>query len=51
MVVSHGAAEDEVQPAEAGASGPGPLAALLAGSNVWGLHLLSGGLSQDRAAS
>lgn len=49
-VVRHGAAEDEVQPAEAGASGPGPLAAVLAGSDLRRLHLLSGGLPQDRAA-
>lgn len=43
--VSHGALEDEVHPAKAGASGPGPVAAVLAGSDVWGLCLLSGGLS------
>lgn len=51
LVVSHGAAEDEVQPAEAGAFGPGPLAAVLAGGDVRGLHILSWGLPQNRAAS
>lgn len=44
MVVSHGAVEDEFHPAAAGASGPGAVAAVLAGSHVWDLHLLSGGL-------
>lgn len=44
MVVSHGAVEDKFHPAAAGASGPGPVAAVLAGSDVWDLHLLSGGL-------
>lgn len=42
MAVSHGAAEDEVHPAEEGASGPGAVAAVLAGSHVWNLRLLSG---------
>ena len=51
MVVSHDAVEDEVQPAETGAAGPGPVADVLAGSDVWGLRLLSGGLPQDRASS
>ncbi len=50
MVVSHGAAEDEVHPAAAGAPGSGPVAAVLAGSDVRDLHLLPGGLPQDRAA-
>lgn len=48
--VSHGAVEDEVHPAAESASGPGPVAAVLAGSDVWDLHLLSGCLPQDRAA-
>lgn len=48
--MSHGAVEDEVHPAAAGASGPGPVAAVLAGSVLRDLHLLFGGLPQDRAA-
>lgn len=44
MVVSHGAAEDKVHPAAEGASGPGPVAAVLDGSDVGGHHLFSGGL-------
>lgn len=50
MVVSHGVAEDEVHPGEAGASGPGPVAVVLARSDVWILHLLSGCLPKDRDA-
>lgn len=48
--MSHGAFEDEVPPAAAGASGPGSMAAVLAGSHVWDLRLLSGSLPKDRAA-
>lgn len=44
MTVNHGAAEVEVHPAEAGASGPGPVAAVMARSDMRVLHLLSGGL-------
>lgn len=38
--MSH-AAENYVHPAEASSSGPGPVADVLAGSDEWGLHLLS----------
>lgn len=42
--MSHGAAEDEVHPAAAGASGPGPVADVLDGSDMRDFRLLSGGL-------
>lgn len=48
VLTSHGAAEDEVHPAAAGASGPGTVAAVLAGRLVRGVRLLSGCLPKDR---
>lgn len=50
MVRRHGAVEDEVHPAAAGASGTRAVAAVLAGRHVWDLRLLSGSLPQDRVA-
>lgn len=47
---SYGAVEDEVHPATESASGPGPMAAVLAGGHVWDLHILSWSLPQDRVA-
>lgn len=47
-LTNHGAAEDEVHPAAAGASGPGAVAAVLAGRLVRDVHLLSGYLPKDR---
>lgn len=48
MIANHGAVEAKVHPAAAGASGPGAVAAVLAGRRVRDVHLLSGCLPKDR---
>lgn len=48
VLTNHGAAEDKVHPAAAGAPGPGVVAAVLAGCLVRDVHLLSGCLPKDR---
>lgn len=48
VVTNHGAAEAKVHPAAAGASGPGAVAAVLAGRPLRDVHLLSGCLPKDR---